>query len=132
MLTVFYDADCGLCTRTRQLVESLDWLGKMRWVSNRSAEAAASGIPREALDHAVFVQDDRGQRAGFEAVQQMVARLPLTWFVAAWVIARRPWTAFLFAFLFSPLARPAGDPVYDWIARHRYQFPGSTCDNQGK
>ncbi len=132
MNTILYDADCGICTRTKQIVEALDWFGTMRWVPNNSSEAAFSGIPQEHLDHAVyFLRDDDSQR-GFAAIQQIAARLPLAWIVAAYVVAKKPWTAFLFVFLLSPLASPVGEPLYDLVARNRYRLPGSTCDNQIK
>ena len=132
MQTVLYDADCGICTRVKETMEALDWLATMRWIPNRSAEAATYGIPLESLDHAVYIVGSTGERSGFAAVQAMVARLPLTWFVIAYVIAKRPWTALLFAFLFSSLAVPAGQPLYDLVAQNRYRIPGSTCDNQIK
>ena len=130
MKTVIYDADCGVCARVKRTVEALDWLGTMRWIANSSSEAAGYGIAREHLDHAVYMVDGAQRTSGFRAVQGMAARLPLTWFVMSVVVARRPWTALLFAFLLSPLADPVGEPAYDWVARNRYRLPGSTCDNR--
>src|SRR5947209_20100163 len=128
MDTVLYDSDCGVCNRVRRIVEALDWLGTMRWVPNRSAEAERFGIPQEHLDHAVYLISDGRQAAGFRAVQRVLTRLPLAWMIAALVVAKRPWTAVLFAFLLSPIAEPVGQPAYDWVARNRYRLPGSTCD----
>ena len=121
-----------MCTRVKEAVESLDWLGTMRWIPNRSAEAAAYGLTRDQLDHSVWVLSGRERRSGFSAVQRVASRLPLTWAVMTFVIARKPWAALLFAFLFSPLASPAGQPAYEWVARNRYRVPGSTCDNRNK
>jgi predicted DCC family thiol-disulfide oxidoreductase YuxK len=132
MTTVIYDSDCSLCTRVKVLAEALDWLGTMRWIPNCGDQAAAYGIPREMLDHSVYLVSGGGTRSGFAAVQGIAARLPVTWLGAAWLIARRPWTALLFGFLLSPLARPAGEPAYQWVARNRHRLPGSTCDNRIK
>lgn len=132
MHIVIYDGDCGLCTRVKETVESLDWLRTMRWVPNRSAEAAAHGIPRELLDHSVYVVSGDSRQSGFAAVQGIATRLPLTWAVMALVVAKRPWTALVFAFLLSPLAAPVGQPAYEWVARNRYRVPGTTCDNRIK
>ena len=132
MDTVIYDADCGLCTRVKQTMESLDWLGTMRWIPNRGDEAARYGVSPDLLDHSVYLIGRGGETAGFRAVQGMISRLPLTWMVATFVIARRPWTGLLFAFLLSPLAKPVGQPAYEWVARNRYRLPGSTCDNRIK
>lgn len=131
MDTVIYDSDCGLCTRVKRTVEALDWFGALRWIASRSEEAKRYGIPLDSLDHAVYLVG-RGETSGFRAVQGIASRLPITWLIMAYVVARRPWTALLFAFLLSPLAVPAGDPAYDWVARNRYRLPGSTCDNRIK
>jgi predicted DCC family thiol-disulfide oxidoreductase YuxK len=132
MNTVIYDADCALCTRVRETVEALDWLETMRWIPNRSAEAAQYGVPREMLDHSVYLVGAKGAKSGYAAVQGIVERLPLVWIVGAWVIARKPWAAILFAFLLSPLAMPVGQPAYEWVARNRHRVPGSTCDNRSR
>jgi predicted DCC family thiol-disulfide oxidoreductase YuxK len=132
MTTVIYDGDCGLCTRVKQTVEALDWLGTMRWIPSHTAEAKRFGIAPEQLQQAVYLVSGNGQSSGFAAVQGMLTRLPLTYFVLAFVIAKKPWTALAFAFLFSPLSNPIGQPAYDWVARNRYRIAGSTCDNRIK
>ncbi len=132
MDTILYDADCGVCSRVKRTVEALDWLGTMRWVPNHGPEADQSGIAQEHLDHAVYILRGDGYDRGFAAVQQIAMRLPLAWLVAGYVVAKKPWTALVFAFLLSPLARPAGESLYDLVARNRYRLPGSTCDNQIK
>ncbi len=129
---VLYDADCSLCTRVKTTIEALDWLDSMRFVPNTDPEARRFGIPREHLDHQIYLVHGDQPHGGYAACQQIAMRLPISWMVAAYVVARRPWTALLFAFLLSPLARPVGQPAYDWVARNRYRLPGSTCDNQIK
>lgn len=127
---VIYDGDCGICARVKNIVESLDWLGTMRWIPLHSAEAAGYGIPREALERAVYLVTGSRTTSGFAAVQGMILRIPVAYFVAASIISKRPWTALLFAFLLSPLAGPIGQPAYELVARNRYRIAGSTCDNR--
>ena len=132
MATVIYDGDCGFCERVKTIVEALDWAGSMRWIPSHTAEAKSFGIPQERFQQAVYLVSDGSGSRGFAAVQGMLMRLPLTYFVLAFVIAKKPWTALLFAFLLSPLMSPVGEPAYDWVARNRYRIAGSTCDNQIK
>ena len=129
---VIYDGDCGICTRVKEIAESLDWLGTMRWLPSYSEEAVSYGIRRENLERAVYLVTGSRTASGFAAVQGMLLRMPVTYFVAAFIVAKKPWTALLFAFLLSPLADPLGQPAYELVARNRYRIAGSTCDNRIK
>ncbi len=135
--TVIYDGDCGLCTRTKEIAEALDWLGAMRWIPQQSPEAARFNIPAEELRDSVFLVTDRRVTHGWSAVKGMALRVPLTYIAAAVAIRRTRWAAVGLALLFSPLAEPAGRAAYSWVARNRHRFPGSTCavpvwDNRNK
>lgn len=129
---VIYDGDCTLCSRIRRIIEALDWLGTMHWIPLQSSEASRYGIPREKLEASVYLVSRPRQTAGAHAVQGVLLRLPLTYFVMAYAIRKQPWSALAFAFLFSPAARPVLQPGYEWVARNRYRIPGSSCDNQIK
>lgn len=136
--TVLYDSDCGLCTQVKNTVEALDWLGTMSWIPSRSPEAAAFRIPIEQLDRAVYIVHGPGCKAGgWRAVKRMLARLPLTYVLAAAAIRKSWWSAVAIAALFSPAFNPIGDRAYNWVAKNRSRLPSSTCalpiwDNQGK
>jgi predicted DCC family thiol-disulfide oxidoreductase YuxK len=135
--TVIYDGDCGLCSAIRSGVEALDWLGTMRWVPLQSPEAAKFGIAREELERSIYVVSRGGEKwQGWRAVKRIVFRIPLTYVVIAALARRNPWAAAGIATLLSPIANPAGEAVYELVARNRHRFPASTCaspvwDNQG-
>jgi predicted DCC family thiol-disulfide oxidoreductase YuxK len=129
---IIYDGDCGLCTRVADAINALDWFGTMRWMPLQSPEAARYGIPRERLEQSVYLVSGNSHSHGFAAVQRILLRVPLTYAVAAYAIAKKPWSALLFAFLFSPLSAPIGEPAYEWVSRNRYRISGSTCDNRSK
>ena len=125
--TVIYDGDCGICSRTRQTVEALDWLGTMRWISSHSDEADAFGFPREQLDRAVVIVTAGSAADGWNAVKQIVVRLPLTYLVGAALVRWKPWSVLPIAVLLSPLFNPLGDRGYAFVAENRDRLPGSTC-----
>ncbi|MBS1873513.1 MAG: DUF393 domain-containing protein [Acidobacteria bacterium] len=134
---VIYDGDCGLCERVRRAAEALDWLGTMRWIPQQSAEAARFGIPIEKLREAVFLVDGERTTQGWDAVQGIALRLPLTYVAAAAAARKSRWAAVAIALALSPAAAPVGRAAYGWVARNRYRFPGSTCpapvwDNQNR
>lgn len=135
--TVIYDGDCGLCTRVKAAAEELDWFGTMRWIPLDSPEAARFGISREELERSVYFISRRTQAHGWEAVKQILLRLPLAWVAGGAVIRKSPWAALGIAAVLSPAFNPVGDRLYDLVARNRYRFPASTCatpiwDNEGK
>jgi predicted DCC family thiol-disulfide oxidoreductase YuxK len=126
--TVIFDADCGVCQRTRRAIEMLDWFGAMRWLPQQDAAALEFGIPRDALEKSMYLITRRGRAyRGFDAVQQILLRLPVSYAVAALAIRKAPVLAAALAFFFSPVFKPAGDRAYTWIASNRYRLPGSTC-----
>jgi len=126
--TVIFDADCGLCQRTRRVVETLDWLGSMRWLAQQDPVAASFGIPREALEKSVYLVTREGRKYhSFDAVKQVILRLPVAYLAGGAALAKTPWAALPIALFFSPLFQPAGEAGYDWVAANRYFFPGSTC-----
>lgn len=125
--TVIYDADCGFCTRSKSVIEHLDFFRSMRWIPLQSAEAGAHGIPRSELERALYLIRGEHRWAGFRAFKRIFARLLPFWMLAAVVAWITPWSALALLLLFSPLSNPVGNRVYDWIARNRYRLPGSTC-----
>jgi predicted DCC family thiol-disulfide oxidoreductase YuxK len=125
---VIFDADCGLCQRARRVAETLDWFGALRWLPQQDPAALDFGISRDALETSMYLITRRGRRyQGFEAVQQILLRLPVVYAAAVLAVRKEPALAVPLALFFSPLFKPFGDRVYDWVASNRYRFPGSTC-----
>jgi predicted DCC family thiol-disulfide oxidoreductase YuxK len=60
--TVIFDADCGLCQRTRRVVETLDWFGALRWLPQQDPAALDFGIPLDALERSMYLVTRRGRR----------------------------------------------------------------------
>lgn len=117
-LTVYYDGWCPLCTRIRQRLERLDWLGHLAFASIREAGLAERlGRSPEALAARMHIQVERtGQIAdGIEAVVAIASHLPLLW--PLWPFA---WLAAKLGF---------GQPLYDAIARRRTVLPVGGCDD---
>ncbi|MGH9665476.1 MAG: thiol-disulfide oxidoreductase DCC family protein [Bryobacteraceae bacterium] len=126
-VAVIYDADCGFCARSKNVIAHLDFFRAMRWIPLQSAEAAGHAIPREELERALYLIRGRRRWAGFSAFKRIFARLLPFWLLAALAVWITPWSVLALLLLFSPLSNPAGNHVYDWIARNRYRIPGSTC-----
>jgi predicted DCC family thiol-disulfide oxidoreductase YuxK len=112
--TLFFDGQCGMCTRSRNLLLKLNRTGGMR-TEPLQGEGVAEllGIPASSLMESVRWLDSSGAvYAGAEAANAAASaalgtRLPL-------VIYR------------IPGIRSLEEVVYRWIADHRYRFPGTT------
>ena len=108
---VIYDGDCGFCRSICAFCRSLDWLGALRWVPLDDPSVERYGIPRIALARRLYLVQGLRQWSGFAAVTGILMRLPLL--APLGVLA-------------LPLS-PLGERCYDFVARHRYRLPGSTC-----
>ncbi len=112
--TLFFDGQCGMCTRSRDLLLKLNRTGGLG-TEPLQGEGVASrlGIPASSLMEAVRWLDSSGSvYAGAEAANAAVSAalgtgLPL-------LIYR------------IPGIRSLEDTVYRWVADHRYRFPGTT------
>lgn len=82
-LIILTDGHCGLCRRTTRLLQSLDWLHRLRVVDFRNeAErtAYAARIPLRTLEHSMHVVLlDGSTRTGFSAFRQISHSLPALW-----------------------------------------------------
>jgi predicted DCC family thiol-disulfide oxidoreductase YuxK len=102
--TVFYDALCPICRRTRVLLGALDLFGRLDFVD---ANGAVESVPRERLLDEMHLRTDGGTwAAGFHAFRWMALRLP----ALAW----------LAPLLHLPGASFIGTRVYRRVARNRY------------
>jgi len=82
-LTVLYDGDCGICTRSAHWAQRLDWRDRLDCVPLQSVDAVALGLDPEALMIRLHVIDDGHQvvGVGWDAIVEICRRLPLL----AWV-----------------------------------------------
>jgi predicted DCC family thiol-disulfide oxidoreductase YuxK len=112
--TLFFDGACGMCTRAKDLIVSLDRTGKLHTEPLQGPGVSERlGVPTERLLDAVRWIDSNGTvYAGAEATNAAIStalgsRIPLA-------IYRIPGIRFI------------EDVVYRWIVAHRYKFPGTT------
>jgi predicted DCC family thiol-disulfide oxidoreductase YuxK len=111
---LFFDGDCGMCTRVRNFLLRLDRTGGLQTEPfQRTGSADRLGIPASRVAESVWWLDSSGDVfAGAEALNAALAaaigtRLPL-------IVYRLLAVRFL------------QDAAYFWVAAHRYRFPGTT------
>ncbi|MCX8024446.1 MAG: DUF393 domain-containing protein [Thermanaerothrix sp.] len=114
-LFVFYDGACSLCTRTARLLEKLDWRRHLVVLSFRAPGVmTAYGLDPARAEARLQVQVAGRILEGIAAVEAIAAHLPLLWPLWPWIALAR--------------CLGIGDPIYDWIARHRWWLGRhSTC-----
>jgi predicted DCC family thiol-disulfide oxidoreductase YuxK len=106
-LTVFYDADCGVCTMTARILHIVDTARRLRLTPLQHLELLSPGDPdRHALLSRLHARDANGRwSAGGDAVREIAAAIPLLFPLS---IAGR-----------LPGLRHAVDAGYELIARNR-------------
>ncbi|HEX2903697.1 MAG TPA: DUF393 domain-containing protein [Jatrophihabitans sp.] len=112
-MSLYYDADCGFCTRVAGLLQR-SWR-RVEVVPMQSVDLPALGIdPVRAQAEIPFRSATGLVSYGSDA------------FAAAAAAAGGPWR-----WVGAPLARPplrlVARPAYRWIARHRHQLPGGSA-----
>ena len=112
--TLFFDGNCGMCTRSRNFLLKLNRTGALRTEPLQTPGTAERlGIDDSTLTDSVRWLDSAGKvYAGAEAANAAVSvalgtRIPL-------MIYR------------IPGIRSVEEAVYRWVADHRYRFPGTT------
>ncbi|MDX2153427.1 MAG: DUF393 domain-containing protein [Bryobacteraceae bacterium] len=115
-MIVVYDGDCGLCERSRRVVESLDWLGAFTWIKSQDPAAA----PLHVDPSRVWAIDGPRRWSGYAAWRQILLRLPAFYVLSA-ALALLPLLALL------PVFDPLGERLYTWVAHNRHRLPGPTC-----
>ena len=110
---VFFDGHCAFCQKSIRLLRRLDWLGKLAYVDVRDAEQMAKEDmrlePERLLEEMHLIPPD-GQKLyhGFGAIRWIAWRLPVLWLLAP--------------LLQLPGVPEAGQRLYLWVARHRFQL----------
>ena len=112
--TLFFDGACGMCTRARNVLLKFDRTGDLSTEPLQRPDVAERlGVPATRLLESAWWLDSSGQvYAGAEALNAALAaatgtKLPLH-------VYRIPGMRFL------------QDSAYQWVAAHRYRFPGTT------
>ena len=112
--TLYFDGNCGMCTRARNLLLKFDRTGDLRTEPLQTAGLADRlGVPESRLLDSVRWLDDSGTVcAGAEAVNAAVSSALGT---------RVPLSVYRI-----PGIRSLEDAIYRYVAAHRYRFPGTT------
>jgi len=78
MLTVLYDADCGVCRHTARALDILDLRRRLRFAPLQGFVPTAVGDPaRGELEAVLHVRDERGEwHAGGDAALQIARVVP--------------------------------------------------------
>ncbi|MGK2883099.1 MAG: thiol-disulfide oxidoreductase DCC family protein [Mycobacterium sp.] len=112
--TLFFDGECEMCTRSRNLLERMNRTGYVVTEPyQHDGTAERLGIADDRLPESVWWLDATGQvSSAAEACNAAVSaalgtRLPLS-------IYRLPGMRFI------------QERIYHWVATHRYRFPGTT------
>lgn len=134
-ITVIWDGSCGLCRRTKEFTQRLDFDPVCDWQPLQSGIGDRYGLTKAQLKQALHAAGPGWLLAGYSAVRRVVLHLPLfSYTILAAValspdaIARRSVVALALLFLL-PVSNPIGNLVYGWVARHRHELlAGETCD----
>ena len=111
---LFFDGACGMCTRSRDLLLKFNRTGDLETGPLQGpGTAECLGIPASRLLESVRWLDLSGEvYSGAEAANAALSaaigsKFPL------WLYR-------------VPAIRSVQDAVYQWVATHRYRFPGTT------
>ena len=116
-ISMFYDGQCGFCSRSTCALILMDWLRRLRPVNFRSAQEHRTWAPdllMKDLDRTVHVRFPDGKIfTGFCAFRALATHLPPLWPVAP--------------LLYLPGMKFVGDRIYKRIAARRKQCTHGDC-----
>jgi len=106
-LRVFYDGECGMCSRVIAWALARDTDGRLRPepLQSEAARAALGEHAARANDELHVWSEESGMRVGADAMAELLRRLP-----------RWRWLGALIGF---PLVLPLARPAYRWVAKRR-------------
>ena len=112
--TLFFDGNCGMCTRSRDLLLRFNRTGNVQTETLQSADAAQRlGVaPANLLESVRWLDTSGAVYSGAEAANAALSaavgtRIPL-------------------AIYRIPGIRLMEEAAYRWVAANRYRFPGTT------
>lgn len=106
-----FDGACGFCRASLARILALDLSGRIEPVDFRSQDVSSlhPSLTPEACHARIQLLEAGGRlSSGFSVMRRLSLRLPLAWPLAP--------------LLNLPGLRRVGDPVYDWVARHRFNL----------
>lgn len=114
-LTLLYDSNCVLCTRSKKRLEGWRTAPHMRMLALSSPEARAlvPGMEETAYLGALHVMQDGRVYSGHEGWFRIMRLAP-----------------FPLALLAMVTPRAVARPLYAWVARNRYRWFGKVCDSE--
>ncbi|SEH77815.1 Predicted thiol-disulfide oxidoreductase YuxK, DCC family [Mycolicibacterium rutilum] len=112
--TLYFDGNCGMCTRAVYFIQNLDRTGALRTAPLQGDGVAERlGVaPARILDAARWLDADGTVYESAEAMNAAVSA----------ALGRR-WPLQIYRL---PGIRALQDAVYRYVAGHRYRFPGTT------
>ncbi|HET7579987.1 MAG TPA: DUF393 domain-containing protein [Bacillales bacterium] len=115
--TVFYDAECPLCSNAKKIIEKLDWFHRIEWIPVQKAEKEnrfdfLKG--RDIYDRIHMISENGRLYAGIYTIRKLLMLLPLT-FPVSWM-------------MYLPFVDKILDPLYMWVSKNRYQWFGRKTD----
>lgn len=115
--TILYDGLCGLCLRSMFSFQMLDWLGRIRYVNFRDADARkkeAPDVTEKTLDKAMHVKMPNGiYKTGFDGFRALSWHIPVLWLFAP--------------FLYVPGVAFVGRRIYAKVAKNRVKCDHESC-----
>lgn len=111
--TVFYDAECPLCSSVKIVVGTLDWFRQIEWIPVQKIEQSDRYSflkDRDIYDRIQMLSSKGGLYSGIYTVRKLLTLLPLT-FPVSWV-------------LYLPYMDKIFGPIYMWISKNRYHWFG--------
>lgn len=111
--TVFYDAECPLCSSVKVVIQKLDWVHKMNWIPVQKIKKDGHYsflLNRDIYDKIHMISDNGILYAGIYTVRKLLTLLPVT-FPVSWV-------------LYLPYMDKIFGSLYMWISKNRYQWFG--------
>lgn len=118
---VFYDGDCGVCSRAVSWALANDRDGRLRAEPVQSAAAHArlgTLAGGAALDELHVWSEARGLATGIDAVSVVLTQLPGGARWADWLL--------------RPNVRPHAARLYRWFADRRLLFGATACDTDSR
>lgn len=121
---VIWDGDCGFCALTKKWYERIDLQPLFEWLPFQSGASERFGIPRRALEERLHLVVGTRIYAGFAACKLMILYNVLFYFagLVLIVLPARPFVVALLLVFFFPLFSPAGEAVYNLVARNRHRL----------
>ncbi|MGB0970769.1 MAG: thiol-disulfide oxidoreductase DCC family protein [Mycobacterium sp.] len=113
--TLFFDGNCGMCTRARNLVLRLDRRGRIATEPfQRPGSPEKLGVSADRMVESAWSLDSSGQvYGGAESVNAALS---------AALAIKLP----LLIYRMVPGMRRLQEGIYRWVAANRYRFPGTT------